>query len=100
MKIEGTMLLKYLKVNLFDKMDKYSNYRKYGFEFYIVDSFLIIIYKGKEYRITIIKKNNIYYLYMNPFKNSYFITKLNRKVNDIDLILKLIKQDYLFTTKK
>ena len=37
---------------------------------------------------------------MNPFKNSYFITKLNRKVNDIDLILKLIKQDYLFTTKK
>ena len=43
MKIEGTMLLKYLKVNLFDKMDKYSNYRKYGFEFYIVDSFLIMI---------------------------------------------------------
>ncbi len=94
MKQETELLIKYLQKYFFDNMNYYCEYKKNSFNFYLEDNFLIIKYKRKEYKATIISKNEDYYWYISDYDNKYYSTISLQKTSSIEPILEIIKNDY------
>lgn len=57
----------YKENNLYDK----------GFDIYLHNDYLRVKYNHKIYKIAIIKKENIFYYYLTPYKKNFLIVELN-----------------------
>lgn len=84
-------LSKFLKLN--NCSDILRTYKKYNIHFLSNEEKLIILFNQKKYTVSIIIENDVYYWYLVPYNNSYFITK-SKLVGNLDMILLAIKEDF------
>lgn len=76
-------------------------YEKEGFKitFNCKNCSLNIYYNKNEYEASIISLENDYYWRIEPYRNSYFTTRMSNKKQSFDLILFTIKENDLLKRK-
>ncbi len=72
-----------------------DNYKKKGFNIYLSDEEIIVIYDEKEYTINIVIKDNDYYWHLCPYKDEFFETKFSDKEKKFEMLLFAIEENVL-----
>ncbi len=83
----------YISDNINNVIEVNNKYKDKGFNIFLENEYIEIIYNKSVYKITIIKKDNKLFWHLTPYQKNYFETEISTTRNSFEMIIYAIQDN-------